>query len=430
MNQIHGEAAIRQIHIEIEGIVQGVGFRPFLHRLADGHRITGWVRNTSAGLEGVLQGTARDLEAFQAKLQDDAPPMAQIEAVRSSDISSAPFDRFTIRESHIRPGATLVSPDTAMCPECEAELYDPADRRYRYPFINCTNCGPRYTIIEDLPYDRARTVMNEFAMCPDCAAEYHDIRNRRYHAQPDCCGTCGPEVFYIETSEKTSASGDDAFRRSQKLLAEGGILAVKGIGGIHLACDALNPEAVKRLRERKHRPEKPLALMCRSLESARRICEITPAEEKLLTGPERPIVLLAKKSAGHSAPGNERIRQALDLLSFSPRLGVMLPYTPLHALLLDGTSGGPDILVMTSGNISGCPVLTDNEDALSALKDVADGFLLHNRRIRNRCDRRDLRHGCGAEGLFRPGPGITYFLKPLHRRPEKRRDIRTLHRSA
>ena len=401
MNQIHGEAAIKQIHIEIEGIVQGVGFRPFLHRLADGHRITGWVRNTSAGLEGVLQGTARDLESFQAKLQDDAPPMAQIEAVRTSDISSGPFDRFTIRESHIRPGATLVSPDMVMCPECEAELYDPADRRYRYPFINCTNCGPRYTIIEDLPYDRARTVMNEFTMCPDCAAEYNDIRNRRYHAQPDCCGTCGPEVFYTGTSEKTSVSGDDAFRRSQKLLAAGGILAVKGIGGIHLACDALNPEAVKKLRERKHRPEKPLALMCHSLESARRICEITPAEEKLLTGPERPIVLLAKKNAGHSAPGDERIRQALDLLSFSPGLGVMLPYTPLHALLLDGTSGGPDILVMTSGNISGCPVLTDNEEALSALKDVADGFLLHNRRIRNRCD----------DSLIMEWQGAPYFLR-------------------
>ena len=196
MNQIHGEAAIRQIHIEIEGIVQGVGFRPFLHRLADEHRITGWVRNTSAGLEGVLQGTARDLEAFQSKLQNDAPPMARIEAVRTSDISSGPFDRFMIRESHIRPGATLVSPDIAMCPECEAELYAPADRRYHYPFINCTNCGPRYTIIEDLPYDRARTVMNEFAMCPECASEYHDIRNRRYHAQPDCCGTCGPQVFF------------------------------------------------------------------------------------------------------------------------------------------------------------------------------------------------------------------------------------------
>ena len=401
MNPIHGETAVKQIHIEIEGIVQGVGFRPFLHRLADGHRITGWVRNTSAGLEGVLQGTARDLEAFQAKLQDDAPPMAQIEAVRTSDISSGPFDRFTIRESHIRPGATLVSPDMALCPECEAELCDPADRRYRYPFINCTNCGPRYTIIKDLPYDRARTVMNEFTMCPECAAEYNDIRNRRYHAQPDCCGTCGPEVFYTGASEQTSVRGDDAFRCSQKLLADGGILAVKGIGGIHLACDALNPEAVKKLRERKHRPEKPLALMCRSLESARRICEITPAEEKLLTGPERPIVLLAKKNAGHSAPGDERIRQALDLLSFSPGLGVMLPYTPLHALLLDGTSGGPDILVMTSGNISGCPVLTDNKEALSALKDVADGFLLHNRRIRNRCD----------DSLIMEWQGAPYFLR-------------------
>lgn len=407
MNQVHGEAAIRQIHIEIEGIVQGVGFRPFLHRLADEHRITGWVRNTSAGLEGVLQGTARDLEAFQSKLQNDVPPMARIEAVRTSDISSGPFDRFMIRESHIRPGATLVSPDIAMCPECEAELYAPADRRYHYPFINCTNCGPRYTIIEDLPYDRARTVMNEFAMCPECASEYHDIRDRRYHAQPDCCGTCGPQVFFCQTGEdafrqpRELPEGEDAFRQARKLLADGGVLAVKGIGGIHLACDALNPKAVKRLRERKHRPEKPLALMCRSLESARRICEITPAEEKLLTGPERPIVLLAKKAAGHSTPGNERIRQALDLLSFSPRLGVMLPYTPLHTLLLDGTSGCPDILVMTSGNISGCPVLTDNEEALSALKDVADGFLLHNRRIQNRCD----------DSLIMEWQGAPYFLR-------------------
>ena len=275
----------------------------------------------------------------------------RIEAVRTENADAAPaqrpgtFDRFTIRESHIRPGATLISPDMAMCPECEAELSDPADRRYRYPFINCTNCGPRYTIIEDLPYDRERTVMNEFAMCPECEAEYHDIRSRRYHAQPDCCGACGPQVFFRPAEsgafrqDQALPAGEDAFRQARKLLADGGILAVKGIGGVHLACDALNPDAVKRLRERKHRPEKPLALMCRSLESARRICAITPAEEKLLTGPERPIVLLAKKPAVHPIPGNERIRQALDLLSFSPRLGVMLPYTPLHSLLLDVTSG-------------------------------------------------------------------------------------------
>ena len=413
MRQIHGEAAVKQIHIEIEGIVQGVGFRPFLHRLADRHRITGWVRNTSAGLEGVLEGGPEELLRFINELKSSPPSMARIEAVRTENADAAPaqrpgtFDRFTIRESHIRPGATLISPDMAMCPECEAELSDPADRRYRYPFINCTNCGPRYTIIEDLPYDRERTVMNEFAMCPECEAEYHDIRSRRYHAQPDCCGTCGPQVFFRPAEggafrqDQALPAGEDAFRQARKLLADGGILAVKGIGGVHLACDALNPDAVKRLRERKHRPEKPLALMCRSLEAARRICAITPAEEKLLTGPERPIVLLAKKPAVHPTPGNERIRQALDLLSFSHRLGVMLPYTPLHTLLLDGTSGGPDILVMTSGNISGCPVLTDNEEARSALKDVADGFLLHNRRIRNRCD----------DSLIMEWQGAPYFLR-------------------
>ena len=383
----------QRLRIQIEGIVQGVGFRPFLHRLAEEHGICGWVRNTSAGLEGILEGETEDLGLFLTELRTSPPPMAQIEAIRtaSTDASSdtaqrtGTFDCFTIRESRIRTGATLISPDIAMCPECEAELYNPSNRRYRYPFINCTNCGPRYTIIESLPYDRERTVMKEFSMCQDCADEYSDIRDRRYHAQPDCCPDCGPEVFYTDSAAGTpdcSVSGDDAFRRSQELLAGGGILAVKGIGGIHLACDALNPDAVLRLRRRKHRAEKPLALMCRSLDAARRICEITPAEEKLLTDPARPIVLLGKKK---TIPDSQAAR-ALDILSFSPRLGVMLPYTPLHTLLLDSAYSGPDILVMTSGNVPGCPVLTDNEAALSALADVADGFLLHNRRIANRCD--------------------------------------------
>ena len=392
----------RRVRIQIEGIVQGVGFRPFLHRLAEEHGICGWVRNTSAGLEGILEGETEDIGLFLTELRTSPPPMAQIEAIRtaSTDASSdtaqrtGTFDCFTIRESRIRTGATLISPDIAMCPECEAELYNPSNRRYRYPFINCTNCGPRYTIIESLPYDRERTVMKEFSMCQDCADEYSDIRDRRYHAQPDCCPDCGPEVFYIEASKRAEyssvlpasssppVSGGDAFRRSQELLAAGGILAVKGIGGIHLACDALNPDAVLRLRRRKHRAEKPLALMCRSLDAARRICEITPAEEKLLTDPARPIVLLGKKK---TIPDSKAAR-ALDILSFSPRLGVMLPYTPLHTLLLDSAYSGPDILVMTSGNVPGCPVLTDNEAALSALADVADGFLLHNRRIANRCD--------------------------------------------
>ena len=383
----------QRIHIHIEGIVQGVGFRPFLHRLAEEHGICGWVRNTSAGLEGILEGETPELDLFLTELKTSPPPMAQIEAIRTEniDISSdtaqhtGTFDRFTIRESRIRTGSTLISPDITMCPECEAELYDPSDRRYRYPFINCTNCGPRYTIIESLPYDRERTVMKEFPMCQDCADEYSDIQDRRYHAQPDCCPDCGPEVFYTDSTAGTHArsiSGDDTFLRSQELLTGGGILAVKGIGGIHLACDALNPDAVLRLRRRKHRAEKPLALMCRSLDAVRRICEITPEEEKLLTGPARPIVLLAK----NKTVSDSQTARALDILSFSPRLGVMLPYTPLHTLLLDGTYGGPDILVMTSGNVPGCPVLTDNEAALSALADVADGFLLHNRRIANRCD--------------------------------------------
>lgn len=401
----------QRIHIHIEGIVQGVGFRPFLHRLAEEHSICGWVRNTSAGLEGILEGETPELDLFLTELKTSPPPMAQIEAIRTDNTvtsSDTPqhagtFDNFAIRESRIRTGSTLISPDIAMCPECEAELYDPSDRRYRYPFINCTNCGPRYTIIESLPYDRERTVMKEFPMCQDCADEYSDIQDRRYHAQPDCCPDCGPEVFYTDSTAGTSdcsVSGNDAFRRSQELLTDGGILAVKGIGGIHLACDALNPDAVLRLRRRKHRAEKPLALMCRSLDAVRRICEITPAEENLLTDPARPIVLLAKQK-NRSEAQDSQTAQALDALSFSARLGVMLPYTPLHALLLDGVYGGPDILVMTSGNVPGYPVLTENESALNALSDTADGFLLHNRRIANRCD----------DSLIAEWQGRPYFLR-------------------
>lgn len=416
MNSSDGITSQNQrIRIRIKGIVQGVGFRPFLHRLADKHNICGWVRNTSGGIEGILQGEQQNLSRFLTDLKTSPPPMARIESVRTEpeNISADAGDpfvlpgRFTIRESRIRPGSTLVSPDTAMCSECEAELFSPSDRRYRYPFINCTNCGPRYSIIESLPYDRERTVMKEFPMCGDCSAEYSDISTRRYHAQPDCCPACGPKVFYINSPGQDSLSdihdsgkalfGDDAFRQSQILLKNGGILAVKGIGGIHLACDALDPDAVLRLRRRKHRAEKPLALMCRSLDEVRSICHITEAEEKLLTSPARPIVLLAKRKL----PADSAESRALALLSFSRRLGVMLPYTPLHALLLDGTSGGPGITVMTSGNIPGCPVLTENESAYSLLSDVADGFLLHDRRIANRCD-----DSLAAEWMGRP-----YFLR-------------------
>ena len=384
------------IQLTIRGIVQGVGFRPFLHRLAERHGICGWVRNTSSGLEGVLAGTPICLENFLTDMRNSPPPMASVECITAKDIlpgethlPDGDFTRFSILESQADSGFTLVSPDIAMCPQCGKELYTRSDRRYRYPFINCTNCGPRYTIIRSLPYDRDRTVMDEFPMCASCSHEYHDIASRRYHAQPDCCPDCGPQVFYV-TGGRRAAQKDEAMRASQELLAQGGILAVKGIGGIHLACSALDAPAVDRLRRRKNRREKPLAVMCQSLDAVRRICRITPEEEKLLTSPARPIVLLAKKEPG-----------SLMSLSFSRRLGVMLPYSPLHTLLLDGEYGGPDILVMTSGNLSGCPVLTENNQALEALAGTADGFLLHSRRIQNRCD----------DSLISEWKGEPYFLR-------------------
>ena len=364
-----------RLRLTVEGIVQGVGFRPFLHRLAEQYGVCGWVRNTSRGIEGILTGSSSSLEKFLAALSSSPPPMARVDRVAAvPEDGDTEYRTFSIRESRISPGSTLVSPDISVCPECAGELYDPSDRRYRYPFINCTNCGPRYTIIRSLPYDRARTVMDEFAMCGECREEYADISDRRYHAQPDCCPACGPRAFYVSGAARREAE-EDPFRAAQALLLGGGILAVKGLGGIHLACNAMDQEAVNRLRMRKRRAEKPLALMCRSLEAVRRICRVTDGEEKVLTSPARPIVLLAKKD-----------RDALPWLSFSPRLGVMLPYTPLHMLLLDGAYGGPEVLVMTSGNLPGCPVITDNEEALSCLEKTADGFLLHDRDIQNRCD--------------------------------------------
>ncbi|MBM6854019.1 carbamoyltransferase HypF [Mediterraneibacter glycyrrhizinilyticus] len=436
---------ISRVRIYIEGIVQGVGFRPFLHRLAEQHHILGWVRNTSSGLEGCLEGTSSSLDGFIHELRTSPPPMALIEEVKvipepcpdgnlEGDPDEQPggasdgqfkvdlneqserFSEFTIRKSQIDPGSTLISPDIAICPECARELALPSDRRYRYPFINCTNCGPRYTIIESLPYDRDRTVMNEFEMCDDCRNEYHDIHDRRYHAQPDCCPVCGPQVFFVPdpaaenhwgtAHAHNDLCGENAFRLSQELLKNGGILAVKGIGGVHLACNAEDPAAVKRLRERKHRAEKPLAVMCRSLETVRRICRLSASEEALLTSPAHPIILLSKKEQG-----------SFPELSFSSRLGVMLPYTPLHMLLLDGTYGGPDALVMTSGNVPGCPVITENEEALRALAHTADGFLLHDRRIRNRCDDSLVAEWQGHAYFYRRSRG--YVPRPITLKGEK-----------
>ena len=284
-----------RLRLTISGIVQGVGFRPFLHRLANRLALGGWVRNTAGGVELELEGSKDALEAFQKALRDSPPPLAVIEEIRCEALEKPRGDTtFSILPSEAGEGATLVSPDLAPCPACLSELTDPRDRRYRYPFLNCTDCGPRFSILRDLPYDRSRTSMAAFPMCPDCTAEYGNLTSRRYHAQPDCCPVCGPRAWFCG-ADGTELPGD-AIALAQQALAAGKLVAVKGSGGIHLACDAQNREAVLRLRERKHRPGKPLAVLCRDTETARRFCRVSGEEAALLESPRRPIVLLGKQN--------------------------------------------------------------------------------------------------------------------------------------
>lgn len=384
-----------RLHLTVSGIVQGVGFRPFLHRLANRLSLGGWVRNTSSGVELELEGTKDALEVFEKTIRESPPPLAVIEEIHCEplrDLCGEPS--FSILPSKLGEGATLVSPDLAPCPACLAELTDPQDRRYRYPFLNCTDCGPRFSILRDLPYDRSRTSMAAFPMCPDCAAEYGDLDSRRYHAQPNCCPVCGPRAWFCDAGG-TELPGD-ALVLAQRALARGDLIAVKGTGGIHLACDAHNREAVRHLRERKHRPGKPLAVLCRDTETARRFCRISEEEQALLESPRRPIVLLEKRDLDD-----------FPEWSATQTIGVLLPYTPLHVLLVDGTAGGPDTVILTSANRSGEPVLTGNEDAVEALAGIADGYLLHNRPIVNRCDDSVLRLWRGSPVFFRRSRGYA-----------------------
>ena len=369
-NMIGGK--LTRFRIKVRGIVQGVGFRPFVHRLVKQHGLAGWVRNSSEGAELELEGEEPELRGFLRELRDEAPPLAVIESVECRELPGAGgHESFRIigsdRGDHMR---TLVSPDTGICPDCLRELLDPSDRRYRYPFINCTNCGPRFTIIRSVPYDRAFTSMAEFPMCPDCAVEFADIENRRYHAQPDCCPVCGPRTFFIDgDGRRLPGDGIEAARR---LIKDGGILCVKGLGGMHLACLAENEEAARELRRRKHRDEKPFAVMCRDMDCVRRLCEVSEAEARALGSFRKPIVLLDKRERG-----------ALTHLSENNALGVMLPYTPLHVLLFGDDL---DCLVMTSANLSDTPIVYKNAEALEKLRGIADGFLLHDREILTRCD--------------------------------------------
>ena len=376
--------ADRRIHLDIRGIVQGVGFRPFLHRLTERFSLTGWVRNTSAGVEMELEGTPDHLEQFLRALKPEAPPLAVIDRIQCSDMpETAGYNGFSILKSEVLPRRqALVSPDVGTCPDCLRELNNPADRRYRYPFLNCTNCGPRFTIIRDMPYDRPLTSMGSFPMCPDCKDEYHDIQNRRYHAQPTCCPVCGPTLSYLDGTGAPHSG--DPLAAAKSTLKQGGIVAIKGLGGFHLAC---LPESntVATLRQRKHRDEKPFALMCANLDAAKTLCEITPEEEAVLTGWRSPIVLLRKKS---TVP---------DGISDNRDLGLMLPYTPLHHLLMEDF----DALVMTSANLSDDPVILHDDEAVRRLSGIADGFLLHNRDITTRCD----------DSLIRVFRGLDYPLR-------------------
>jgi hydrogenase maturation protein HypF len=397
-------------HIHIRGVVQGVGFRPFVYNLATGLGLSGWVLNSSSGVEIEAVGLGYVLDEFVERLLSDAPPLARIEYISAttvpvSDVHIPEPDCFVIRHSEAQPGEFQpISPDIAICDDCLRELFDPDDRRHRYPFINCTNCGPRFTIIQDIPYDRPRTTMAPFVMCPDCQAEYDDPTDRRFHAQPNACPVCGPKVWLqIANRKLQTAIDDEAIRAVRKMLVDGKVVAVKGLGGFHLACDATNNEAVALLRERKGRVDKPFAIMSFDLETVETYCEANDEEQALLTSRERPILLLRRRPESPIsplvAPGNSY-------------LGVMLPYTPLHYLLLEPADGFPIALVMTSGNTSEEPIATDNDEALERLSGLADAFLLHDRDVHARCDDSVTRIFAGAELPIRRSRGYAPY--PVH----------------
>jgi hydrogenase maturation protein HypF len=361
--------------IGVRGVVQGVGFRPFIYRLATQHHLRGWVRNTSGNVEIEIEGKESEVYDFLNNLKTQAPLQARIEQIQVVLSSPKGYIDFRIHESERQEGKyQLVSPDIATCQDCRQEVSDPSDRRFRYPFTNCTNCGPRFTIIEDIPYDRPKTTMREFKMCPQCEQEYRDPLDRRFHAQPNACSVCGPQLELSDADGKR-VDCTDVIKKASDLLRDGKIIAVRGLGGFQLACDATSRKAVDLLRQRKQRPAKPFAVMLATLIEARKHCTISAEEGRLLESPESPIVLVKWKTADSDIVPN--VAPNLDYL------GVMLPYTPLHHLLLK-EAGIP--LVMTSGNRSEEPIAKDNDEALMRLKGIADYFILHNRGIYARYD--------------------------------------------
>jgi hydrogenase maturation protein HypF len=372
---------IQALKIHVRGVVQGVGFRPFIYQQAQANGLKGWVRNTSGDVTIAVEGDSGSLERFLAALHNNPPPQSHIESIQITPEIPGYYLDFEILDSQVEPEEyQLVSPDLATCRACQKEIFSPADRRYHYPFTNCTNCGPRFTIIEDIPYDRPRTTMSHFRMCPACQKEYDDPLDRRFHAQPNACPDCGPRLELRDAAGRI-ISTDNVITQSARLIRWGNILAIKGLGGFLLACDATNDKAVKRLRDRKQRAAKPFAVMLKGLEAAERYCLLNDLEANTLSSAAAPIVLLRK--AGGT---NERFPDSKISELVAPGLkylGVMLPYTPLHHLLMNETNLP---LVMTSGNLSEEPIAKDNDEALSRLGKIADYFVLHNRGIYSRYD--------------------------------------------
>jgi len=370
---------IAGLKIWVHGIVQGVGFRPFTYTQAQLNNLTGWVRNTSSGVEIEINGKPDALQRFLNALRESPPKLARIDQLDYQSCIPNSYRSFEIISSQLEPGEFIpISPDMSICSDCRRELFSPSDRRYRYPFINCTNCGPRFSIIQDIPYDRPRTTMSHFPMCPECQAEYENPMDRRFHAQPIACPVCGPHVW-LESNGEHLAERDDAIQLARAMLQMGKILAIKGLGGFHLACDASNATAVAELRMRKKRSDKPFALMAFDIGEIEEHCSITPAEKDLLLSPQRPIVLL-QRCSDEKNPITEHVAPN------QPLLGVMLPYTPLHLLLLEPASGFPEMLVMTSGNLSEEPIAYQDDEARQRLIGLADAFLFHDRPIHMRVD--------------------------------------------
>ncbi len=386
----------------IHGIVQGVGFRPFIYQLAGGYHLTGEVANTSSGVSIHIEGPGEAIAAFTAAIEEKKPPLAHITDIASEPAEVRGADAFVISLSRKQSSrSALISPDVSICEDCRNELFDPADRRFGYPFVNCTNCGPRYTIIDDIPYDRPKTSMRHFTMCPDCQAEYDDPLDRRFHAQPNACPVCGPQCSLFDAGRRV-VDADDPVKAAARLLKAGHILAIKGLGGFHLAVDAENSAAVEKLRQRKHREEKPFALMSSDTGVIETYAHVDADSRALITSIQRPIVLLEKKRPN-----------TLSCL-VSPRnryFGAMLPYTPLHYLLL---SEGFTALVMTSGNMSEEPICIDNDDAFERLGSIADYFLVHDRGIYLRSDDSIVRRSAGETRFIRRSRGyvpVPVFMK-------------------